>query len=79
MVADMCDKRHYGAAMGAFGTYFDIGHAAGPIAAGLLLAALSEDYFAAFLPIAFAMILVTLLFALTVSERRHSSSWEETK
>lgn len=70
MVADMCDKRHYGAAMGAFGTYFDIGHAAGPIAAGLLLAAFSENYLAAFLPIALAMILITILFTLTVDERR---------
>jgi MFS family permease len=71
MVADMCDKRHYGAAMGAFGTYFDIGHAAGPITAGLLLAAFAENYLAAFLPIAIAMLLATVLFALTVSERRN--------
>ena len=37
MVADMCRERHFGSAMGAFGTIFDIGHASGPILAGLLV------------------------------------------
>jgi MFS family permease len=40
MVADYCRARHYGAAMGVFGTIFDIGHASGPIVTGLLVAAL---------------------------------------
>ena len=30
LVADLCQERHFGTAMGAFGTIFDIGHAAGP-------------------------------------------------
>lgn len=37
LVADYCKARHYGAAMGTFGTIFDIGHAAGPIVTGLLV------------------------------------------
>ncbi len=37
LVADLCQERHFGTAMGAFGTIFDIGHAAGPILAGYLL------------------------------------------
>ena len=37
LVADMCRERHFGSAMGAFGTIFDIGHASGPILAGLLV------------------------------------------
>jgi len=37
LVADLCQQRHFGTAMGAFGTIFDIGHAAGPILAGYLL------------------------------------------
>jgi MFS family permease len=37
LVADLCRERHFGTAMGAFGTIFDIGHAAGPILAGYLL------------------------------------------
>jgi MFS family permease len=40
MVADYCRAGHYGAAMGVFGTIFDIGHASGPIVTGLLVAAL---------------------------------------
>ena len=37
MVADLCRERHFGSAMGAFGTIFDIGHASGPILGGLLV------------------------------------------
>lgn len=73
MVADMCEGRHYGAAMGVFGTYFDIGHAAGPIAAGLLLAAFSGNYFAAFLPLAVVLAAGTALFAFTVKEIRNGT------
>lgn len=40
LVADFCHARNYGAAMGTFGTIFDIGHASGPIVTGLLIAAL---------------------------------------
>ena len=40
MVADMCKERHYGTAMGVFGTIFDIGHASGPILGGLLIGSL---------------------------------------
>ena len=37
LVADLCRERHFGSAMGAFGTIFDVGHASGPILAGLLV------------------------------------------
>lgn len=37
MVADLCREKHFGSAMGAFGTIFDVGHASGPILAGLLV------------------------------------------
>ncbi len=46
LVADMCKEKHFGTAMGTFGTIFDIGHASGPILAGLLIAQL--DYLYAF-------------------------------
>jgi len=46
LVADICQERHFGTAMGTFGTIFDVGHAAGPIVAGLLLARL--DYLPSF-------------------------------
>lgn len=38
LVADICKEKHFGTAMGTFGTIFDIGHAAGPILAGVLIA-----------------------------------------
>lgn len=40
LVADLCRERHYGTAMGVFGTIFDVGHAAGPILGGLLVGSL---------------------------------------
>lgn len=46
LVADICKEKHFGTAMGTFGTIFDIGHAAGPILAGILIAKL--DYLYAF-------------------------------
>ncbi|MBI4838852.1 MAG: MFS transporter [Nitrospirae bacterium] len=44
LVADICKEKHFGAAMGTFGTIFDIGHAAGPILAGFLIASLNYVY-----------------------------------
>jgi len=38
LVADMCKEKHFGTAMGTFGTIFDVGHASGPILAGILIA-----------------------------------------
>jgi len=46
LVADMCKEKHFGTAMGTFGTIFDIGHASGPILAGILIA--QFDYLYAF-------------------------------
>jgi len=46
LVADICKEKHFGTAMGTFGTIFDIGHASGPILAGFLIARF--DYLHAF-------------------------------
>ena len=46
LVADLCKENHFGTAMGTFGTIFDIGHASGPILAGILIA--QFDYVYAF-------------------------------
>ena len=59
LVADLCRKRHYGAAMGTFGTIFDVGHASGPILGGILVAALDFR-------LAFAILAVVLLAAIPV-------------
>ncbi|PIV67575.1 MAG: MFS transporter, partial [Nitrospirae bacterium CG01_land_8_20_14_3_00_44_22] len=37
LVADICKEKHFGTAMGTFGTIFDVGHASGPIVAGILI------------------------------------------
>lgn len=59
LVADLCRKRHYGAAMGTFGTIFDVGHASGPILGGLLVAALDFR-------LAFGILAVVLVAAIPV-------------
>ncbi len=59
LVADLCRKRHFGAAMGTFGTIFDVGHASGPILGGILVAALDFR-------LAFAVLAVVLLAAIPV-------------
>lgn len=74
MVADMCEQKHYGAAMGTFGTIYDVGHAAGPIVAGLLLTIFSGNYFYAFLPIAILLVLGSALFLFTATESKKNHS-----
>jgi MFS transporter, DHA1 family, multidrug resistance protein len=37
LVADFCKEDHLGSAMGTFGTIFDVGHASGPLLAGILI------------------------------------------
>lgn len=44
LVADVCKEKHFGTAMGIFGTIFDIGHASGPILSGFLIASLGYLY-----------------------------------
>jgi MFS family permease len=63
-VADLCKERHFGTAMGTFGTIFDIGHAAGPILAGFLLA--SHGYLFSFWAIAAMLLLAVPVFVITV-------------
>jgi MFS family permease len=66
LVGDLTKERRFGAAMGTFGTIFDIGHASGPILAGLLLSRL--PYFPAFLLMSGVLVLGTALFLVTVTE-----------
>jgi DHA1 family multidrug resistance protein-like MFS transporter len=65
LVADICQERHFGTAMGTFGTIFDVGHAAGPIVAGLLLARM--DYLPSFWIIAAVPLASIPIFLLTVT------------
>ncbi len=67
MVADFCKEQNYGAAMGTFGSIFDIGHASGPILAGFLLLRLSYQH--SFVIIALLLIVSSFIFALKVPEK----------
>lgn len=64
LVADICKEKHFGTAMGTFGTIFDIGHAAGPILAGILLA--SHSYLFSFWVMAALLLFATPVFVMTV-------------
>lgn len=68
MVAEFCKEQQYGAAMGTFGTIYDIGHASGPIMAGLLLAHLNYQH--SFLIIAAILIAASFVFALAIREKK---------
>ena len=62
LVADLCDERQMGSAMGAFGTIYDVGHASGPLLAGALIGLFGDQDFRA--PFALiAAILVVSAFA----------------
>lgn len=70
LVADFCRERHYGSAMGVFGTVMDVGHASGPIAAGLLVA--SAGYRTAFLVLAVVLVLSSAAFFVVVREEKRA-------
>lgn len=70
MVAEMTKARGYGTSMGVFGSLWDIGHAAGPIATGFLLTRL--DYVPAFGVISAVLIVTATAFQLYVKEPRRS-------
>jgi len=66
LVADFCKAKQYGTAMGVFGTIFDVGHAAGPILGGILIASLG--YAAAFGLVGGALLLVVPVFLYVLRE-----------
>jgi len=66
MVAEMSKARGHGTSMGVFGSLWDIGHAAGPIATGFLIAYL--DYLQAFGAISVVLLIATGAFQLYVRE-----------
>ncbi|MBI2353450.1 MAG: MFS transporter [Deltaproteobacteria bacterium] len=64
LVADICKEKHFGTAMGTFGTIFDIGHASGPILAGVLIVRL--DYLYSFWMMSALLILAVPVFTFNV-------------
>jgi len=68
MVAEQTKARGHGTSMGVFGSLWDIGHASGPIATGLLLTRL--DYLPAFGLISIILLAATVVFQLFVRESK---------
>ena len=68
MVAEMSKARGHGTSMGVFGSLWDIGHAAGPIATGFLLSRLG--YLPAFGTISAVLLVATVAFQIVVKEPR---------
>lgn len=67
MVADFCREDNIGSAMGVFGTLYDIGHASGPILAGLLIGLSNgQDFRLAFALIAGILVVSALFFRRTI-------------
>lgn len=68
LVADLCKKKHFGTAMGTFGTIFDMGHASGPILAGFLIA--RYDYLYSFWIMSALILLAIPVFVMSVKEMK---------
>jgi MFS family permease len=71
LVADLCKEKHFGTAMGTFGTIFDIGHASGPILAGFLIA--RYDYLYAFWFMAALLVTAIPIFIMNVKIEHHAA------
>ncbi|MFH0822132.1 MAG: MFS transporter [Pseudomonadota bacterium] len=64
LVADFCREDQLGCAMGTFGTIFDVGHASGPLLAGLLigLTGSGTDYRIPFAVVASILMVAAIIF-----------------
>lgn len=71
MVADLCRERHFGSAMGAFGTIFDVGHASGPILGGLLVGWMGYQ-------VSFPLMASVLFLAIPIFLKNVPQDFEET-
>ena len=72
MIADLSKSRNYGAAMGVQGTILDIGHASGPILAGIMVKYYS--YSSAFIMAAIFLVFAALLFGFFVRDNQPIST-----
>jgi MFS transporter, DHA1 family, multidrug resistance protein len=68
LVADFCKEDHLGSAMGTFGTIFDVGHASGPLLAGILigLTGSDSDYRLSFAIVAILLVVAAIIFRIGV-------------
>jgi MFS transporter, DHA1 family, multidrug resistance protein len=75
LVADFCKEDQLGCAMGTFGTIFDVGHASGPLLAGVLigLTGSGTDYRLSFAIVAALMVAAAIVFRLGVKIAQEQS------
>ncbi|MGD9819337.1 MAG: MFS transporter, partial [Desulfomonilaceae bacterium] len=64
LVSDFCREDNLGSAMGTFGTIFDVGHASGPLLAGVLISLLgtNTDYRIPFGIVALLLVIAAIAF-----------------
>ncbi|MCZ6627791.1 MAG: MFS transporter, partial [SAR324 cluster bacterium] len=72
LVADLCDEKQLGSAMGAFGTIYDVGHASGPLLAGALIGLFGgQDFRVPFALIAAILVGSALAFRFGFGSEKH--------
>ncbi len=64
LVADLCQARSFGSAMGVFGTIKDMGHASGPILSGFLVSFLG--YRSGFGIVGGLLVIMTVIFLFAI-------------
>jgi len=71
MVADLCKEDNIGSAMGVFGTLYDVGHASGPILAGVLIGLFNgQDFRVPFAIIASILVVSAFFFKAGMKSNR---------
>jgi MFS family permease len=69
MVADYCKEDNIGSAMGVFGTLYDVGHASGPILAGILIGlSNNQDFRIPFAVIASILVISAFFFKIGIKK-----------
>jgi len=72
-VADLCKEDNIGSAMGVFGTLYDVGHATGPILAGILIGFFNgQDFRVPFAIIASILIISAFIFKIGMNSSQFS-------
>ena len=70
LASELCQTRAYGSAMGVLSSIKDVGHASGPVVAGLLATAFGYPF--AFAAVAAALVSAAIVFLLSVAEPRRA-------
>ena len=69
LVADVSREQHYGTSLGVLSTIMDVGHASGPVIAGLAIGTL--QYSGTYNALAVLMVAAVLVFWIATANRKH--------